>query len=216
MSFTVRIIAVGVTVTINVYKHSIVDFISIVGHELQYPLPESIILSLNSDEIIKDSRFYDQSPLEFRPTEFKKDLRMVKPTFVKRCESPCPTAPNDAVCRITTCPDPKAGMIPPLKIKCTSKKNGTFDYRILRNGGIDSLQERFLNGSTGDPIITDLSGENKPKEAGTNNCSASVVLEWMDDGMVQNSLSNDNTGTVMIIDSPEDLVRPDTCIVLCV
>ena len=103
-------------------------------------------------------------------------------------------------------------MIAPLKIKRTSKTNGTYDYRILRNGYVDLLQERFLNGSTGDPIITDLSCENKPKEAGTNSSSTSVVLEWMDDGMTQNSLSNDNTGTVMIIDKPDDVVRSDTCV----
>ena len=173
------------------------------------PLPETcspIVLSLNSDEVIKDSRFREQisNSTIYSPSGIlasRKDVHFITATLVKQDDS----IPLPANLIPTHISNPKDSIVAPLKIKRTRKLDGTFDYRIHKEEELRS--QKYHLPAAGNPVIINLSCNDRPTVAGLNDSGTAVSLEWMDDGLSHNSSLSFNNTEIMVIEAPFDHFR---------
>ncbi len=175
------------------------------------PNVNSRILSLNSDEIVKDSRFREQISHTPPYTQLidRNNAEIIKSTIVTKHIPTHTEFTNTNSDQFIE--DPK-NSITPVRIKRTRKCDGSFDYCIYKNHKSRCLHG---NGTADCPIIIDINFDDRPEEVGGYNESGTAVsLEWMDDGMSLSSLSY--TKTVMVIDNePDEIILNVRLLVMC-
>ena len=161
----------------------------------------SRVLSLDSGEIVKDTRFQEQlsqiALCDPRSLADKNNGQIIKTTFVRTHRSL--SAENETELII----DNTKNIVTPVRIKRTLKNDGTFDYRIFKKRKSQHLYST-CNGTADSPIIIDLNFGNRPEEVVYDESGTAVSLEWMDDALSLSAMSFLDTKTVMVIDDPDD------------
>ena len=176
------------------------------------------VLSLSSDELVRDSRFrqniVNSSEAQCAALTVGKSVHVVRTEFIGDNEDKSATVvtSNSTERKTVYYSNPRNTIIPPLRIKRTRKGDGTFNYHIHRVEEPMSITrlDDYMSASSGDePIIIDLTGDDRSEKVSSEDSTTSFSLEWMDDqtsGSESPELSatGSNTPEITLIDAPDE------------